>query len=50
MEYEIYYLCNILGVVLILVIILFHFVEADEGAKNKDVDNTSSNEASSVKK
>ncbi len=50
MEYEIYYLCNILGVILILVIILFHFVEADEGTKNKEIDTTNSNETSSIKK
>lgn len=31
MEYEIYLLCNILGVILVAIIILFHFVEADEG-------------------
>ena len=30
MEYEIYYLCNVLGVILVAVIMLFHFVEADE--------------------
>jgi hypothetical protein len=49
MEYEIYYLCNILGVILILVIILFHFVEADEGTKNREIDSNSS-EADSIKK
>ncbi len=35
MEYEIYLLCNILGVALIGVILLFHFVEAEEGLKEK---------------
>ena len=33
MEYEIYYLCNILGVALVFIIILFHFVENDEDRK-----------------
>lgn len=35
MEYEIYLLCNILGIALIAVILLFHFVEAEEGLKEK---------------
>ena len=35
MEYEIYYLCNILGVILIAVIVLFHFVESDDNGKNQ---------------
>ena len=29
MEYEIYYLCNLIGLFLVLLIILFHFVDAD---------------------
>ena len=33
MEYEIYYLCNILGIALVVLIILFHFVEAEEEIK-----------------
>ena len=37
MEYEIYYLCNILGVILIGVIILFHFVESEDTGKNNQV-------------
>ena len=36
MEYEIYYLCNLLGVVLVFVIVLFHFVDADRHLKVKD--------------
>lgn len=36
MEYEIYYLCNLLGVALVIVIVLFHFVEADPKIKIKD--------------
>ncbi len=39
MEYEIYYLCNLLGVALILVIVLFHFVDADKKPKIKDAQN-----------
>lgn len=38
MEYEIYYLCNILGVILIGIIILFHFVEADENKPYQEED------------
>jgi hypothetical protein len=34
MEYEIYYLCNVLGMFLVIAIVLFHFVEADR--RNKD--------------
>ena len=30
MEYEIYYLSNLLGVIVLFMIILFHFVDADE--------------------
>ena len=29
MEYEIYYLCNLLGIIILLLIILFHFIDAD---------------------
>ena len=29
MEYEIYYLSNLLGVIVLFMIILFHFVDAD---------------------
>lgn len=35
MEYEIYYLCNLLGVILVAVIILFHFVDADKKEKTR---------------
>jgi hypothetical protein len=35
MEYEIYYLCNLLGIFLVVGIIIFHFVEADKKPKNK---------------
>ena len=37
MEYEIYYLCNLLGVALILIIVLFHFVDADQKQKVQQV-------------
>ncbi len=37
MEYEIYYLCNLLGVALVLIIVLFHFVDADPKTKMKDL-------------
>jgi hypothetical protein len=33
MEYEIYYLCNLLGVALVFVIVLFHYVDADKKLK-----------------
>jgi hypothetical protein len=36
MEYEIYYLCNLLGVFLVVAIVLFHFVDADKNLKNMD--------------
>jgi hypothetical protein len=35
MEYEIYYLCNLLGIFLVVGIIIFHFVEADKKPKKK---------------
>ena len=35
MEYEIYYLCNLLGIIILFLIILFHFIDADhDNAKN----------------
>lgn len=49
MEYEIYLLCNILGVVLVAIIILFHFVEADEGQSHPGLDAGEENEQSKVK-
>jgi hypothetical protein len=36
MEYEIYYLCNLLGIALVIIIVLFHFVDADKKPKIKD--------------
>jgi len=35
MEYEIYYLCNLIGIFLVVGIIIFHFVEADKNPKKK---------------
>ena len=29
MEYEIYLLCNLLGVIILFLVILFHFIDAD---------------------
>ena len=29
MEYEIYLLCNVLGIIILFLVILFHFIEAD---------------------
>ena len=29
MEYEIYLLCNILGIIILFLIIVFHFIDAD---------------------
>jgi hypothetical protein len=37
MEYEIYLLCNILGSIIVLLIVLFHFVEADKKEKTKAI-------------
>lgn len=35
MEYEIYFLCNLIGMVLVVGIIIFHFVEADKKPKSQ---------------
>ena len=29
MEYEIYFLCNVLGLIVIFLVIMFHFIDAD---------------------
>ena len=42
MEYEIYILCNLLGIIILAVILLFHFVEAEEGIKESFVIDDSS--------
>jgi uncharacterized membrane protein len=41
MEYEIYYLCNLLGLIIILLIIMFHFVDADSANSGNKVSPTS---------
>lgn len=33
MEYEVYWLCNLLGMIIIAIVILFHFIEADKKPK-----------------
>lgn len=33
MEYEIYYICNLLGFFIVLIIVFYHFVEADKEVK-----------------
>ena len=35
MEYEIYYLCNLIGIFLVIGIVIFHFVDADKKPKTK---------------
>ena len=35
MEYEIYYLCNLIGIFLVVAIIIFHFVDADKKPKTQ---------------
>jgi hypothetical protein len=37
MEYEIYSLCNMLGMFLVIAIVIFHFVEADKKNKHEQV-------------
>ncbi len=37
MEYEIYLFCNVLGAIIVLIIVLFHFVEADKKIKTKGI-------------
>lgn len=41
MEYEIYLFCNILGAIIVLLIVLFHFVEADKKIKTKGIEEES---------
>ncbi len=48
MEYEIYYLCNLLGLILVFGIILFHFVDADKKPKTGDI-NTKAKETKIIK-
>jgi len=37
MEYEIYLFCNVLGAIIVCIIVLFHFVEADKKIKTKSI-------------
>ena len=40
MEYEIYLLCNILGIIILFLIIVFHFIDADhDNAKSFEKEN-----------
>ena len=41
MEYEIYLFCNVLGAMIVLIIVLFHFVEADKKIKTKAINDGS---------
>jgi hypothetical protein len=49
MEYEIYYLCNLLGVFLAIGIVLFHFVEADKISNKKRINAENSQEQISAR-
>ena len=45
MEYEIYLLCNILGIIILFLIIVFHFIDADhDNAKSYLKDNNKNEE------
>ncbi len=41
MEYEIYLFCNVLGAIIVLIIVLFHFVEADKKINTKAIEEDS---------
>ena len=45
MEYEIYMFCNVLGSIIVLIIVLFHFVEADKKIKTKAINEDSKEKA-----
>ena len=42
MEYEIYWICNFIGLIVIGIIILFHFIEADKKIDESDKKENSS--------
>lgn len=45
MEYEIYLLCNILGIIILFLIIVFHFIDADhDNAKSFSKENNLADE------
>ncbi len=49
MEYEIYLLCNILGIIILFLIIVFHFIDADhDNAKSFMKESNSVEEESKV--
>jgi hypothetical protein len=52
MEYEIYLLCNLLGVIILFLVILFHFIDADsENSKSYEKEiNTTINENEETKR
>ena len=49
MEYEIYYLCNLLGIIILLLIILFHFIDADHDNAKTFVTDDSKKEEKEIK-
>ena len=51
MEYEIYYLSNLLGVIVLIMIILFHFIDADaENCKTYEKELNEKNNVSEIPK
>ena len=45
MEYEIYLLCNLLGIIILILIIIFHFIDADhDNAKSFEKERGTSDE------
>ena len=44
MEYEFFYLCNVLGLLVIFLVILFHFIDADnENSKSYEKESGEAN-------
>ena len=44
MEYEIYLLCNILGIIILFLIIVFHFIDADHDNAKSYLKDSNKNE------
>ena len=44
MEYEIYLLCNILGIIILFLIIVFHFIDADHDNSKSFIKENNMNE------
>ena len=44
MEYEIYLLCNILGIIILFLIIVFHFIDADHDNAKSFIKDSNMNE------